>query len=93
MLGVLEEVLRLDGLAATGRVLGQGRVPFIVVAGVCHTLARIPWRADARRSRIALPLLILIALRPERPSSRTLVQRSLRFLRGGTVILDDSFFR
>src|SRR5258705_13900251 len=79
MLGVLVEVLCFDNLPASCRVLGHGGVTFVVVERVCHGLARIAGRANARRSRVALPLLILIALWPERPSSRTLVQGSLQF--------------
>jgi hypothetical protein len=83
MLGVLVEILSFDGIAAAGGVFGQVGVPLIVATGVCDGLARIARRANARGSQVGPPLLILIALRPERPSARTLVQGSLRFLRGG----------
>jgi acyl-CoA thioester hydrolase len=67
------EVLRLDGVAATDRILGQGRVPLILVAGIGDGLARVARGADAGWS-LWLALLVLIALRPEWPSPRTLVQ-------------------
>ena len=73
MLGMLVGFVRLDDLAATDRVLRQCRIALIVGARVGRALAWIVagW-TNARRSRFALP--VLIALRPEWPSARTLVQ-------------------
>jgi hypothetical protein len=79
---MLVEVFRLDDLAAASRILGEVRVSLVVVARVGPGLARISGRPDARRARMRWSLLILVALRPEWPSARTLVQGDLRFLRG-----------
>jgi hypothetical protein len=87
---VLIEVLRLNGLAAACGVLGQVRVSLVVVARVRQGLERIAGRTNALRACPGRRLLVLLALRPERPSARTLVQGSLRCLSGVWNSLDDS---
>src|SRR5215207_6254860 len=79
MLGVLIEILRLDGLATTRRLLSKRGVPFIIVARVRCQLSRIAELTNPLRLRCSLwRLLALVTLRPVRPSARTLVQGILR---------------
>jgi hypothetical protein len=91
MLGVLIEILRLDGLATTRRLLSQGGVPLIGVARVRCQLSRIAELTNPLRSRSSLwRLPVLVTLRPEGPSARTLVQDILRFLSGVPINLNGS---
>jgi hypothetical protein len=82
VLRVLVQVLRLDGLPATSRILGEVGVSLIIGTGIGHGVARIAGQTYALRSRPSDRLLILLALRPEWPSARTLVQDSLHSWEG-----------
>jgi hypothetical protein len=64
---VLIEVLRLNGLAATGSILGQGGVPLIIAARVRRDLARIAGRTNALKSATGEGEVALAPNMPEVP--------------------------
>src|SRR5215510_3797783 len=90
MFRVLVEVFSLNGLAAACSLLSKVRVPLVVVARVGGCLARIAGGANGSGSRPRLALLILLPMRPERPSAWNLAQGSLRSSGNHLTVRDSS---